>query len=143
MGKSISGKNQFITQFNWQSTDPRTGFQPTHQPGGSIPSGNPNGTMAGTSVIYSNIIDLAKMDNVGLEVNWTGTPVGVFEVMGSNSGLNFYAITFSPSLGQPSGTASGELISLQQYPWKYIMLRYTNASGAGTLTVYGQFKDLN
>ncbi len=143
MDRKISGKNQYPNTFNWQSTDPRTGFQPTHQPGGSIPSGTTTGTMATTSVIYSNIIDVAKMDSIGLEVNWTGTPVGVFEVMLSNSGLNFYAVTFSPSLGQPAGTSSGYGVSLQQYPWKYMMLRYTNASGAGTLTVYGQFKDLN
>lgn len=143
MGKSISGKNQFWNIFNWQSTDPRTGFQPTHPPGGSTPSGTTSGTMSGTSVIYSNIIDIAKMDSTGLEITWTGTPTGTIELYGSVSGLYFYTITFSPAFGQPAGSASGELLSLQQYPWKYLMIKYTNASGSGSLIVYGQYKDLN
>jgi hypothetical protein len=139
----MSGKNQYVSQFDWQSTDPRVGFQPTHPPGGSTPSGTHAGVMTGVNVIYTNIIDVAKMDNLGLELNWTGTPTGVIEVMGSVSGLNFYAITFSPAIGQPSGSASGELVQLAPYSFKYYMLRYTNTSGVGSITAYTQFKDLN
>lgn len=139
----MSGKNQFVTQFNWQSTDPRTGFQPTHPPGGSTPSGTLVGAMASTNTIYSNIIDIAKMDTVGLEVTWTGTPTGTISVMGSNSGIYFYAYTFDPVLAQPAGSASGYIVSMQQYPCKYIMIRYVNSSGTGSLYVYPQFKDLN
>lgn len=139
----MSGKNQYFTAYNWQSTNPITGFLPTHPPGGSTPSGTVGGTMATTSVIYSNIVDVAKMDNLGLEVTWTGTPTGVFEVQGSDSGINFYSLTFSPALAQPAGSASGYLVDLNQFPFRYILLKYTNASGSGTLTVYGQNKDLN
>lgn len=83
------------------------------------------------------------MDNQGLEVTWTGTPTGTFQVMVSNSGINFYALTFNPGLAQPSGSASGYAVNLNQLPFKYVMLQYTNASGSGSLTVYGQQKDLN
>lgn len=139
----MSGKNQFPTVFDWQTTDPSLTFLPTPYQAGSTPSGNSNGTMTGTTVIYSNIIDVSKMDNIGLEVDWTGTPTGTFEVMFSNKGKSFKSVTFDPVLAQPTGAAGGMGVDLNQYPWKYIMLRYTNASGTGTLTVTGQQKDLN
>ena len=83
------------------------------------------------------------MDNQGLEVTWTGTPTGTFEVFVSNSGKNFYSLTFSPPLGQPAGSADGYVVNLNQLPFKYVYLKYTNATGSGILTVYGQQKDLN
>jgi hypothetical protein len=108
-----------------------------------LPSGVVAGAMASTNTIYSNIVDLSRMDNVGLEVTWTGTPTGTFQVLGSNSGQYFYALTFDPALSQPAGSAGGYLIDLSGYPFKYILLEYTNSSGSGSLYVYGQNKDLN
>ncbi len=140
----MSGKNQFPTIYNWSATNPITGFLPLKaNQTGSTPSGTLVGAMASTNVIYSQIIDISRMDNEGLEVTWTGTPTGTFEVMVSNSGINFYALTFDPVLTQPAGSAGGYAVDLNQVPFKYIMLRYTNASGTGSLTVYGQQKDLN
>lgn len=136
--------NQFPVTFNWQSANPATGFlpRPANQ-SGSVPSGNANGAMASTNVIYSQIIEKSRQQNVNLEVTWTGTPTGTFEVMVSNSGLHFYALTFDPALAQPAGSASGYDVNISKLSAKYIMLRYTNASGSGTLTVYGQFQDVN
>lgn len=139
----MSGKNQFPVVFNWQSTSPITGFLPTHPPGGSTPSGTVGGVMTSTNTIYSQIIDVSRMDNIGLEINWTGTPTGVISAMVSNSGVNFNALTFDPVLGQPAGSAAGEAVNITQLGFKYIMLKYVNASGTGVLTVYGQMKDLN
>lgn len=99
--------------------------------------------MASTNVIYSQIIEKSRQQNLNLEVNWTGTPTGNFEVMVSNSGINFYALTFDPVLAQPAGSASGYTINITQLSAKYVMLKYTNASGTGSLTVYGQYQDLN
>lgn len=139
----MSGKNQYPNTFNWQSTSPITGFLPNHSQSGSIPSGVVSGTMTSTSTIYSQIMDISKMDNSGLEVTWTGTPTGTLSVLVSNSGANFYTLTFSPALAQPAGSSGGYVINLNQVPFKYLLLQYTNASGSGTLTVYGQNKDLN
>jgi len=139
----MSGKNHYPNTYNWQSTNPITGFLPNPRPNGSIPSGTVNGAMASTNVIYSNIIDLSFYDNIGLEVTWTGTPTGTIEVLVSNSGINFYSLTFNPGLTQPAGSASGYVIDLNQIPFRYLLLRYTNASGSGTLTAYGFGKDLN
>ncbi len=141
----MSGKNQVPFQLNWQSANPATGFLPVNPNfgGGSAPSGVLTGTMATTATIYSNIIEISRMDNVGLEVAWTGTPTGVISILASNSGINFPALTFDPVLAQPAGSASSYLINLNQIPFKYICVKYVNASGTGVLSVYGQEKDLN
>jgi hypothetical protein len=132
--------------FSWQTTSPATGFLPLNinsASQGSAPSGLLNGVMSSTNTIYSQILDISRMDNMGLEVTWTGTPTGTFSVMVSNSGINFYALTFNPVLTQPAGSAGGYAIDLNQLPFKYLMLQYVNASGSGTIAVYGQVKDLN
>lgn len=141
----MSGKNQFPNTFYWQSTNPQTGFLPTHADSGSIVPipPVPNGVMSGTNTIWSNIISISKFDNQGLEVTWTGTPTGTFQVLVSNSGINFYALTYNPALAQPSGSAGGYVINNNQLPFKFIQLQYTNTSGSGILTVYSQQKDLN
>ena len=131
---------------SWQSTNPTIGFYPqnmTVQQQGSAPSGLLNGAMASTNTIYTQIVDISRMDNMGLEITWTGTPTGTFQVMVSNSGINFYALTFNPALTQPTGSPGGYAVDLNQLPFKYLMLQYTNSSGSGTLTAYGQVKDLN
>jgi hypothetical protein len=139
----MSGKNQYPAVANWQSTNPLTGFQPTPYQTGSPLSGNINGAMASTNTIYSQIIDLSRMDNGGLEVTYIGTATGTFSIMGSNSGIYGYALTFNPALLQPSGSSDGYLVDLNQFPFKYIFLQYVNSSGTGILLGYFQFKDLN
>lgn len=139
----MSGKNQLPVTFNWQSTNPVTGFLPAALPTGSTPSGVVAGAMASTNVIYSQIIDVSVMDNIGLELTWSGTPVGVFEVQVSNSGAHFYSLTFDPVLTQPAGSAGGYVVNIEQQAFKYIMLKYANTSGSGSLFVYGEFKSLS
>jgi len=140
----MGSKNQNPPVFNWQATDPATGFLPLKaNQSGSTPSGTVGGAMASTNTIYSQIIEISRVDNIGLEVSWTGTPTGVFSVGVSNSGINFFDLTFSPALSQPAGSASGYAVNLNQLPFKYMRLKYVNTSGTGTLTVYGQVKDLN
>lgn len=142
----MSGKNQYPITFNFQSANPVTTLKPIVNQagsGGSIPSGVAGGTMATTATIYSNIIDISRMDNIGIELAWSGTPTGVVSILSSSSGVNFNALTFSPVLAQPAGAAGGMAISLNQLPFKYLMIKYVNASGSGTLTAFGQAKDLN
>lgn len=120
------------------------GFAPTNNyGGGSPPSGVTLGVATGTTTIYTNILEVARMDNQGLELAWTGTPTGTITIYGSNSGINWFSITFNPAYANPAGSAGVEGISLNQFPWKYLMLSYTNASGTGTIACYAQFKDLN
>lgn len=142
------GKAQFPSTFNWQTTSPVIGFLPSPGPhqsvaGNSPPSGILAGAMSGTNTIYTNILGIRQMDNVGIEVTWTGSPTGALSVMCSNSGINFYALTFSPALGQPSGSAGGYLINMTALPFQYLYLQYTNTSGSGLITAYVQSKANN
>lgn len=82
------------------------------------------------------------MDNAGLEVTYTGTPTGTFQVLGSISGAAFYPLTFDPALKAPAGSADGFLINLNQLPYVYYQLKYTPASGSGTLNVYTTAKQV-
>ena len=111
--------------------------------GNSPKSGVLAGVMTGTTTIYTNIIGIRQTDNQGIELTWTGTPTGTIQVMVSNSGINFYALTFDPSLAQPAGSASGYVISLTGIPFQYLFVQYTNASGTGTITAYSQCKAQN
>lgn len=124
-------------QFNWSSTTPIP-FN-TNTP----LSGTTAGAMASTNTVYSNIQDITNIDNVGLELAWTGTPTGTIQVMVSSSGLAFYPLSFSPALAQPIGSAGGYVISLNQVPWRYFFVQYTNSSGSGSLTAYVTQKDVN
>lgn len=135
----MGGKDHFAYELTWVTSTP-VPYVPGHP---NIPSGSVSGTMASTNVIYTNIIDITLMDNAGLEVTWTGTPTGTVEIMSSVSGTTFYALTFNPTLDQPSGSAGGYLIDLNQFPFRYFFVQYTNASGAGSITTWLSGKDLN
>lgn len=113
-----------------------------------------NGVMTGTATITSTPTaansgtsqpgqNVQNLDNLGLEISWTGTPTGTITVLGSNSGTTFYALTFNPAITQPAGSAGGYLINLNQFPWPWLQVKYTNASGTGTLNAWLYGKDLN
>lgn len=133
-------KKRNTWNFLWQSTTPIP-FVPNL--GGQSPTGSANGAMASTNTIYSNIQDISNTDNQGLQVDWTGTPTGTLTVMVSESGTTFHNLTFNPVLTQPTGSAGGYVVNLNQIPWRYIMLQYVNSSGSGTLTAWLGSKDLN
>lgn len=142
----MSGKNQFPNTLQWQDTDPSVGFLPLNnntQSQGSVPSGVINGVMDSTDTIYSQIVDVSRMDNCGFEIAWSGTPTGTLSFFVSDSGINFSALTFSPNLAQPSGSDGKMTVSLNQLPFKYVTAQYVNATGTGVLNIYCQFKDLN
>lgn len=140
----MGSKNQGVITFNWQSTNPITGFLPLKaNQSGTPPSGTLAGAMASTNVIYSQIVELSRMDVLGLDVSWTGTPTGTLEVLVSVLGSTFTPLTFTPALDQPAGSASSIYINIKSMGFKYAFLRYTNASGSGSLTVGGQQKDWN
>lgn len=145
----MSGKNQFKSVFNWQSTNPLTGFLPTNNQysGGSMPSGSQTGAMASTNVIYTNIIELSRLDNAGIEMDFNTTggnnASGTLEVWCSVSGKYAFSLSFSPALSQPAGSLLTYGINLNQVPYTYVFLKYTNSSGSGVISAYAQYKDLN
>lgn len=122
----------FTSQLTWTGTNPAPyRVMPTQ------PTGSATGVMASTNTVYTEIYDVAaltRIDNIGLEISWTGTPSGTITVNGSNGGVNFYSLTFSPAITQPTGSPGGYLIDLNQYPFRFLMLQYANTSGSGAIT---------
>ncbi len=103
-----------------------------------------NGVMTGTAVLQAAAAQhVENFDNLGLQVDWTGAAIGVFEVLGSIDGETFHALTFDPALAQPAGSSSGYLIDINQFPWPFLQVKYTNASSTGVLNVWLFSKDLN
>jgi hypothetical protein len=131
----VKKRNSFL--LNWSTTSPIP-FSPN-----AVLSGVTSGAMTGTSTIYSNIQDISNTDNQGLEVTWTGTPNGTISVLGSEGGTDFYSLTFDPPLGQPIGVGDGYIININQFPFRYLLVEYTNTSGSGSLTIWLGSKDVN
>lgn len=90
-----------------------------------------------SSSIASAAEDVQFLDNIGLNIDWTGNPTGTITIEGSNSttASTFKSLTFDPVLTQPAGTSGGYLVNLNQFPWSYVRVAYARSSGTGTLTV--------
>src|SRR4051812_28612104 len=86
------------------------------------------GVMTGTDVLESETFSIQNLDNVGLQIQWTGDAVGTIEVQASVNNIDFHTFTFDPVLAQPAGTDGGYLVSLNQVPFPYVKVIYTNAS---------------
>ncbi len=111
--------------------------------GGSGPKVINAGVMTGTAVLTSGSIDVQNLDNIGLQFKWTGAAVGTIAIFGSVDNTNFYAWTPSPALTQPNNNAGGFITGLNQFPFPYLKVTYTNTSSTGVLTVWLSAKDLN
>jgi hypothetical protein len=99
-----------------------------------------SGTMTGTSVITSAVIDAKNMDNVCIEAAWTGTPVGGFSIQGSVTKLNWKDLGLS--ITGPAGAAGNILLDLNQLSFPFVRLVYTNSSSTGALKAYAGGKAL-
>lgn len=113
-----------------------------------------NQTMTGTNTLTSAQTNIKYKDSVGIQLQWTGTPSGTFQVQGSldyNPGLpqsggtanagTWTNITLSPTPGA-SGSAGQILINMNQLGFPWIQVTYTNISGTGVLTGYIMTKSL-
>jgi hypothetical protein len=98
--------------------------------------------VSSTTVYTSASTDINQAHNIGLDIRFTGTMVGTLTVNCSNDNVVFTPLTFSPALSQPNGSNLNMLIDLNQVPYRYIQVQYTNASGSGTLTSLLTSKDL-
>lgn len=87
------------------------------------------GDMSLTS-LTSSIIDASYLDNICLQMAWTGSPIGTFSVQGSLDKTNWTQFaTGDCTAGSPS------LFDLNQLSFPYVRVVYTKGSGTGTLNV--------
>jgi hypothetical protein len=85
-------------------------------------------------------LGIQYLDNVSLEMAWTGTPTGTIVIQGSNSQINWQPLTLNPAITQPAGSASFYSVDLNQVGYAYIQVAYTAGSGSGNLTVWAAGK---
>jgi len=109
------------------------------------------------SSITSKITDIQYLDSISIQLSWTGSPVGSFEVQGSidyspgdvqsgrpaNSGtwtpmtLSYLdGSTMTTDTSIPTTVGSPILLNLALLAFPYIKIVYTRDSGSGTLSAW-------
>ena len=103
-----------------------------------------NGSMA--TSITGPAIETKQQDNIGFQLNWTGTPTGTFSFQVSmdyaqdiegnvtNAG-NWITLTVSPAI-TATGAADIAYVDLNQLSAPYARVVYTAVSGSGTLNAF-------
>lgn len=98
------------------------------------------------SSLTSTVTNIQYLDNVCIQLNFTGTPTGTFEVQvsldhaqDSNGNVtvagNWTALTLDPS-PSASGSGSTTFIDINQTSAPWIRVVYTKTSGTGTLNAF-------
>ena len=89
-----------------------------------------------SSNVTSAATDCLSFSAVGIQVVWTGTPTGTFDVLASIDGTHYSSLGLS-SLPAPAGSGGSGLIPLAYpFPYRYVELKFTRVSGAGSLNAY-------
>lgn len=107
------------------------------------------GDMSGD--VISDPFRVDYVDNVFLQVVWTGAPVGSFTIEGNLSyskAANFNvnpivvpdgtwtSLTFTPDLTAPSGSDGDFIAAVPFAPGTIFRIKYTSTSGTGSLNVW-------
>jgi hypothetical protein len=89
---------------------------------------------------FSSPTTINFLDNAGIQIFWTGNPVGEFKVFVSNDKLqgnelptNWSELDFGTSILIDSSN-SDILINMNQLPFSYLAVSYEAASGSGVIT---------
>lgn len=101
-----------------------------------------DGDMSGN--LTSDVTDIRYMDNISIQLVFTGTPTGAFSVEGSldynrpdpTTGVTNPGTWTAMSFTTPpvaSGAAGTILLDLNQLSFPFIRVTYTAGSGSGTL----------
>jgi len=104
-----------------------------------------NGDMS-QATLTSKVTGIQYMDNIPIQLNFTGTPTGTFAVQGSldysqdfqgnvTSVGNWVPLVLSPSPAA-TGAAGSILLDLNQLSFPWIRVVYTKTSGTGTLNAF-------
>lgn len=96
-----------------------------------------NGAMTGNLV--STVVPIQFQDNIGLQLAWTGSPVGTFSVEVSLDQVTWATLPTAFFSGStypvPGTTSSPAWLQLNQCPAAYLRVVYNFTSGSGTLNV--------
>lgn len=93
-------------------------------------------TLSGTASNTSVVVETKYLDNIGIQLEWTGTPNGSFDVQISSDSTvapgNWISLPYTPAIA-PAGSASNGYIDVNQTSAQWMRVVYTNTSGTGTL----------
>ena len=98
------------------------------------------GDMSG-DVTQATPTNIQYADNVSVQLNFTGTPTGTFEIQGSLDQSNWVPLVFSTS-PVASGASGQILLDMNQLSFPYIRVFYDRTSGSGTLDAYISWKEV-
>jgi hypothetical protein len=83
----------------------------------------------------SPVISVPFVDNIGIELTWPMTATGTIAVNASIDGATFQPLPgLTPT--SPSGSNTGTLINLNQFPFPYLQISFTK-SGSSTGLING------
>lgn len=96
--------------------------------------------------VTSSIAPIQEQDNIGVQLHWTGSPVGAFTIevsmdhkQDSQGNVqvagNWISLTLDPTI-TASGSGDDAYIDLNQLSAPYVRVVYTRTSGTGSLTAY-------
>lgn len=94
--------------------------------------------------VTSSTVNIANLDNIGIQLIWTGTATGTFEVdVSSDGGWNgtvwtgttFTALSLSPT-PTAAGASSNYYIDLNQVSAPALRVKYVHTGSTGTLQVW-------
>lgn len=99
--------------------------------------------VAMTASRTSEVIEIMDQDNVAIQLNWTGAPVGTFSFQISNDYVeddrgnvlnqgNWITLPLSPAISA-AGSPDQALVDLNQMGAAYVRVVFNFTSGSGTL----------
>ena len=95
------------------------------------------GSMTGTAVITSTVIDTKGLSSLGIQATWTGAAVGTFAFQVSNNEqVDWATVALDKLLTNPNNNAGTSAGQLNVAPYKFVRLIYTNTSSTGTLNAW-------
>lgn len=109
--------------------------------------------MSGT--IISSVCFIKHVDSVGIDLSWTGEPVGSFSVQVSNSfkggtpptggplqAGSWTSLPLNPTPQAVGSSTSGWFININQMSGSYMRVVFTSSTATGVLNAYFSGKSL-
>jgi len=90
--------------------------------------------MEATSIVLSKPVDVNGLSSVTIQAVFTGTPTGTFAVEASIADSNWVDIV--AGIPAAAGAAGSRLVEIVNLKFQLLRLKYTNASGTGTLNAH-------
>ncbi len=110
-----------------------------------------NQAVSSTTAYTSDTLHILNLDNINLQIDYTGTPNGLFLVQVSTDHVedqegNVLVEGFWVSLPigtiPASGSADQIIIDINQISAPWMRIKYTNSSGSGTMNMFASGKGL-